>query len=189
MAKKTTLLATCLTSTRLATAVCFAFVLPWSDGGNWATWATILLVALIEFSDIFDGMLARRWEQVSEFGKMYDPYADSVSRLIVYWTLAQAGRCFWVVPLVMAVRDVTVSYVRVWGAIRRRDVSARFTGKAKAIIQGLGAGVLTTGPLYWESASNSIITATSIAVLAMTAVSMADYVLAARESAQPEPED
>ena len=189
MAKKSTIFATTLTSTRLAMAVCFAIVLPRSEGGNWATWVAMLFLALIEFSDIFDGVLARRWEQVSEFGKMFDPYADSVSRLIVYWSLARAGRCLYILPLVMAVRDITVSYVRVWGAMQGRDVSARFTGKAKAIVQGLGAGVLTTGPLYWGGASRSIIVVTSIVVLAMTAISMADYVLAARESAQPKPQD
>ncbi|MEW6357050.1 MAG: CDP-alcohol phosphatidyltransferase family protein [Planctomycetota bacterium] len=189
MAKKSTILATTLTSTRLATAVGFALVLPWSDGPNWATWVALILVALIEFSDLFDGILARRWQQVSDFGKMYDPYADSVSRLIVYWTLARTGRCFWVLPLVMAVRDITVSYVRVWGAMRGRDVSARFTGKAKAIVQGVGAAILAGGPLYWGSASQSVIIAVSTVVLAMTAISMADYVLAAREKTLPKPEE
>src|SRR5690606_15897420 len=75
--------------------------------------ACSVLLAISEVTDFLDGQLARRLGVVSETGAMLDPYSDSVSRLIVYWSLAQRDLTLSFVPLVMAVRDVTVAYCRI----------------------------------------------------------------------------
>lgn len=109
--------------------------------------AAILLV--IELTDLFDGLAARRLEVVSEWGAMLDPYSDSIARIVVYWALACGGLALVYVPLAMAVRDITVAYCRVVLARRGKSVSARLSGKIKAIVQGIGALLLLSGPLYW----------------------------------------
>jgi phosphatidylglycerophosphate synthase len=106
---------------------------------------------------------------------MFDPYADSVSRLTIYWALAVVGRCLAVVPLVMAVRDVTVGYSRLLMERSGQDVAARWTGKLKAVVQGAAAPVLMAGPLFWGAAGGYFVYALSGAVIAITLASMVDY--------------
>lgn len=174
------LLVNLLTGSRLLLAAGVAALTPWSDGRHWAIWSSVALVALIECTDLLDGHLARSRGVVSRFGKMFDPYADSVSRLTVYWSLAVVGRCWPVLPLVMAVRDVTVSYARIIMTRRGMDLGARYTGKLKAWFQGLGGILLMAGPLYWWAGSGAtIVHVVSGAVTAVTVASMLDYVAAA----------
>ena len=171
-----------LTGSRLAFATAVAALTPWSRNERWAIIASIVLIVAIEMTDLFDGMLARQHGVVSTFGKLFDPYADSISRIIVYWSLAVVGRCFPVVPLVMAVRDISVTYIRILLTRQGRDVSARYTGKVKAWVQGVCAPFLMAGPgvawLHWTDWGTAMIWTGSIAVMAITLASLADYALA-----------
>ncbi|MFH0965030.1 MAG: CDP-alcohol phosphatidyltransferase family protein, partial [Planctomycetota bacterium] len=96
----------------LAGAFCVVFLL-FPGPESPAALVCLGLLLLLELNDLLDGTLDRRWRVVSETGAMLDPYADSVSRLIVFWTLARRGLALPAVPLVMALRDVTVAYCRI----------------------------------------------------------------------------
>jgi cardiolipin synthase len=80
-----------VTGSRLVLAVPVAALVPWSAHHLWATTASLVLIVIIEASDVLDGTLARKINSTSHFGKVFDPYADSISRLIVYWSL-EIGR-------------------------------------------------------------------------------------------------
>jgi CDP-diacylglycerol--glycerol-3-phosphate 3-phosphatidyltransferase len=164
-----------VTGSRLVLALPVAVLTIWSRDRDWAVIASTGLVLAIELSDLLDGYLARRHGAVSPWGKVFDPYADSVSRLIVYWSLAMVGRCLAFVPLVMAIRDVTVGYARMFMMRRGEDVSARYTGKLKAMVQGVSALVLMCGPLYWGTWGDHVVYGLSFLVAAVTLASMVDY--------------
>ena len=107
----------------------------------------LILLLVIEFTDLYDGIIARKFDLVSEAGATLDPYADSVSRLIIYWALAAQGLVLWYVPLIMALRDITVAYSRIVMAQNNRTVSAKKSGKLKATVQAIGAFFALLGPL------------------------------------------
>jgi CDP-diacylglycerol--glycerol-3-phosphate 3-phosphatidyltransferase len=169
-----------VTGSRLLFAAGVAVLTPWSGQAAWAVAASLVLIGLVEATDLADGYLARRHGLVSEFGRLFDPYCDSVSRLVVYWSLAVVGRCLAVVPLVMAVRDVTVSYARIIMRRRGMDVGARLAGKLKAIVQGVCAFALMSACPAWmgDAARAGVFWVGSIAVLGVTLASMLDYCLA-----------
>jgi len=52
------------------------------------------------------------------------------------------GWIAWAVPLVMAGRDIVVAYTRIANATVGAEISARFSGKFKAIVQGGGIPVV-----------------------------------------------
>ncbi len=170
------LLVQSLTAVRVPLAIAFAIALPHATTDpTWRVGCLALLLAQ-ELSDLLDGALARRFGVVSRWGQAFDPFADSVSRLIVYWALAQASLTLAVLPLVMALRDVAVAYSRLAAAEHGGSVSARLSGKIKAWVQGLGAMFLTAEPL-WSGGMPA--TAVSWLVLLVTAGSAVDYVRAA----------
>jgi CDP-diacylglycerol--glycerol-3-phosphate 3-phosphatidyltransferase len=95
------------------------------------------LVIASEISDGLDGYFARKYKQVSDFGKLMDPYADSAFRLTVFFSFA--GSVHHWVPLwtvvVLLYRDVLTSVVRTFGMKRGVVIAARVSGKLKAISQ------------------------------------------------------
>ena len=138
-----------------------------------------VLLILLELTDLFDGILARRTGSVTEWGAMLDPYADSISRITVYWALAYRGLAMALVPLVMACRDVTVAYCRILLMRSKKSVSARWSGKVKAQFQSVGSVLLLLGPLYWEATGRWTLYAISGVVAAVTAASIYEYAAAA----------
>ena len=49
----------------------------------------LFLLGVFELSDAFDGYIARKYNQVSDFGKIFDPMADSIARISVLLTFTQ----------------------------------------------------------------------------------------------------
>lgn len=163
-------------------AVAFAVSLLALDQSAARMVVCIGLLLVVETTDALDGFLARRLGRATRTGAMLDPYADSFSRLTVYWALACGGLVLPFVPLIMALRDVTVAYSRIVLAGCGRSVSANISGKIKAIVQSVGALAATLGPLYWQVLGKWPIVAISWTVAIVTAASAVEYVHAARRS-------
>ena len=164
-----------MTLGRIPLALAFAVLLLYADRTIVVLSVCALLLALIELSDLFDGLLARRLGLVTEWGAMLDPYADSISRLLVYWGLACAGLTLAVVPLAMACRDVTVAYCRIVWTRHGQSVSAQWSGKIKAVVQGVGAFLLLYAASNLPFAGRGIIVAVSWVVLLVTLGSVVEY--------------
>lgn len=98
------------------------------------------LLALSEFSDMFDGWIARKLDQVTDLGKLLDPMADSIWRLSVFLTFTQppVNLPMWVIFLFLF-RDSAISTLRTICALRGFTLAARLTGKLKAVFQGIAA--------------------------------------------------
>ena len=105
-------------------------------------WACLVIASVSEASDLLDGWLARRWKQVSNFGKLMDPYADSIFRLTAFLSFAsnvddnRPWFPLWM-PILLVLRDIGTSVVRTFAMEQGIVVDAKFWGKAKAVIQGI----------------------------------------------------
>ena len=142
------------------------------------------LIGIIEISDLLDGMIARRYGFVTEWGAMLDPFSDSVSRLLIYWGLSMAGLALALVPLTMALRDITVAYCRITLSRFGQTVSAKRSGKIKAIVQGVGAIVLILGPIYWPYTGRWTMPALSWLIIAVTGFSVIEHAVGALKAAR-----
>jgi CDP-diacylglycerol---glycerol-3-phosphate 3-phosphatidyltransferase len=138
-----------------------------------------LLLILGELSDLFDGKLARKFDVVTELGATFDPYSDSIFRLTVYWSLACGGFITPLAPLVMAFRDITVSYCRIVLTRNNQTVSAKLSGKVKAVVQAVVAMLAVLGPLYWDFIGKWTIQVLSWIVIFVTLASIIEYVSSA----------
>ncbi|MCB1885504.1 MAG: CDP-diacylglycerol--glycerol-3-phosphate 3-phosphatidyltransferase [Geminicoccaceae bacterium] len=116
-----------------------------AQGAVWGLVATLVVMALAECSDLLDGHLARRFGATSSFGKIVDPLADSLYRAMVFLAFLDAGWMpMWMVAIIVS-RDILVSYLRIFAQQHGITLSARTSGKVKAIVQGsvqIGAVVL-----------------------------------------------
>lgn len=78
----------------------FYFTIFYSGRPNALTESLVVFVAA-SITDVLDGYLARKYEVVSNFGKVADPFADKVMQLSVLYTLADARYLldwfFWII--------------------------------------------------------------------------------------------
>ena len=126
-----------LTVLRLAMVPVFAILLL-QDGGlddSDRYWAT-LVFGLAIITDRYDGMIARRTGQVTEFGKLADPIADKALTGTALIGLSILDLLPWWVTLVILVREVGVTVLRFW-VIRHGVIAASRGGKAKTVAQSL----------------------------------------------------
>ncbi len=100
----------------------------------------LFLLGVSELSDAFDGYLARKYGLVSDFGKLFDPMADSIYRISVFLTFTQPPVSL-PLPLVFIFiyRDSVISTLRTICALKGFALAARLSGKAKAVIQAIAA--------------------------------------------------
>lgn len=100
------------------------------------SWVLIGILALSELSDACDGYLARKFNQVTDLGKILDPMADSLSRLGVFFCFTQGEIGLPLeIPFLMLYRDVSISTLRTICALRGFALAARWSGKLKAAVQ------------------------------------------------------
>lgn len=101
------------------------------------------IVGLAELTDMLDGVAARRRKEVTELGKLLDPMADSIFRLSVFLSFTQGiiSLPLWLV-LLFFYRDSIISLLRTLCALRGFTLAARFSGKVKAVIQGVFALII-----------------------------------------------
>ncbi len=100
--------------------------------------ACIIVALLSELSDVLDGIIARKFDQVTNFGKVLDPYADSTFRLSVFFSFASQAHGKWIplwMVMILFYRDLMVTVIRNFGIERGEFVQARASGKIKAIAQ------------------------------------------------------
>jgi CDP-diacylglycerol--glycerol-3-phosphate 3-phosphatidyltransferase len=130
-----------LTVLRLAVVPVFAVLLLSDHGSSTAGryWAT-LFFALAIITDRYDGLIARRTGQVTEFGKLADPIADKALTGTALIALSILGLLPWWVTVVILVREVGVTLLRFW-VIRHGVIAASRGGKAKTVLQALAIGL------------------------------------------------
>lgn len=97
----------------------------------------LVLFVLAAISDYWDGHLARRYEAGSRLGQFLDPFADKVLVLGTFATLAfmlPTVVPWWAVVLI-AVRDIAVTLLRMWAESRGRTLRTLPMAKAKTALQ------------------------------------------------------
>jgi len=95
----------------------------------------ILILLLCEFTDLFDGFIARKLNKVTDLGKILDPMADSVTRLTVLFTFSQGlVQLPLLLVLVFLFREFMISTLRTICALKGFALAARKSGKLKAVL-------------------------------------------------------
>ena len=136
--------ATALTWLRIAAipAVVLVFYIP----GEWMRPAASMIFAIACITDWFDGYLARRMGQTSQFGAFLDPVADKLMIAVALVLILQADnrKTIAFVAAIIIGREIAVSALREWMAElgARSRVAVSGIGKAKTTMQMIGVGCM-----------------------------------------------
>ena len=100
-----------------------------------ATVVALVLFCVASFTDFLDGYVARKYNQVTDFGKFVDPLADKLlvtSALVLF--VEQGAFAGWMVCVILA-RELIITSLRVVAANKGRVLAATWTGKVKTCVQ------------------------------------------------------
>ncbi|NKB48072.1 MAG: CDP-diacylglycerol--glycerol-3-phosphate 3-phosphatidyltransferase [Alphaproteobacteria bacterium] len=121
-----------------------------TDKVRW--WAFYLFVASA-LTDYFDGWLARKLNQESDFGRLFDPIADKLLVVAVYFVLVDGGIIAgWNILAVILIvsRELLVSGLREFLAGRGVSMPSSRQAKYKTAVQLASAAMLIVTPMFGE---------------------------------------
>jgi CDP-diacylglycerol--glycerol-3-phosphate 3-phosphatidyltransferase len=113
--------------------VFFLSELPESIDPRWIVPVLWLLFIVAELTDMLDGMIARKRGEVSDFGKLFDPFADTLVQLTLLLCFVISGILPFFLYLIVLYREFSILFVR--NLMLRKGVAmgARLGGKLKTV--------------------------------------------------------
>jgi CDP-diacylglycerol--glycerol-3-phosphate 3-phosphatidyltransferase/cardiolipin synthase len=142
--------------------------------GGWRLVATALF-AVAALSDRLDGYLARRMDQVTDWGKLADPIADKLLMGGTLVTLSALGDLPWWVTVVIGVRELGITALRL-AVLRYVVIPASRGGKLKTALQSVGIGLFVLPLDQLPAAVGEAAWVIVLAALVVTVVTGVDYV-------------
>ena len=112
---------------------------------------TLVVFALAVFSDILDGYIARKFDQISKFGSRLDALLDKIMVYAMIFSLFYAGIYNPAVVFAMFFRDMLADGLRNYAYEVAESSGSNFWGKAKFTCQSISIGlglIYCIGPEY-----------------------------------------
>ncbi|MGC8771800.1 MAG: CDP-diacylglycerol--glycerol-3-phosphate 3-phosphatidyltransferase [Brevinematia bacterium] len=104
----------------------------------------IITLLIASLTDTFDGILARKLNQVSEFGAFIDPLADKILIWGVYivFLFKPLFPELWIFVIIIILRDVFVTFLRYYSRKKGVKFKTSFIAKTKTAVQMVFAFIL-----------------------------------------------
>ncbi|MFM9099511.1 MAG: CDP-diacylglycerol--glycerol-3-phosphate 3-phosphatidyltransferase [Actinomycetota bacterium] len=117
-----------------------AWALFQKDGQD-PTWQIIAwtMFFIVGMTDVLDGRIARKRNQISNFGIILDPIADKAFIATALIGLSILGKMPWWVTVLILAREIGVTILR-FAVIKREVISANRGGKLKSLLQNFSVG-------------------------------------------------
>lgn len=136
------------------------------SGGNpngWL-WGALAVFILASVSDYLDGHIARKYNQVTDFGKFLDPLADKLLVIAVMTVFCQWGQMpDWALMIVLT-REFAVTGLRLVAVGKGNVIAAGWSGKVKTASTMIGLCFMLAFPdIHWLAvAVNAVIVLTTV---------------------------
>jgi CDP-diacylglycerol--glycerol-3-phosphate 3-phosphatidyltransferase len=138
-----------VTSLRLVLAPVFfiVYLLPrfipsWpAAGGAWTVPVLWAVFVVSELTDMLDGFLARRRGETSDFGRLFDPFADTLTQLSYFLCFVVDGILSAPLYLLVIYREYSILFVRNLMLKKGLAMGARIMGKLKTVTYILAAAL------------------------------------------------
>lgn len=121
---------------------------PWGARNYAMRWAAAILFIIAASTDKLDGWMARKYNQVTELGKLMDPIADKLltcATLIVAAAFGELGPTVlgWIVVALFLLREIGITVMRFFVIdTGGKVIAASQAGKYKTLCQCIGLAML-----------------------------------------------
>ncbi|MFA5409537.1 MAG: CDP-diacylglycerol--glycerol-3-phosphate 3-phosphatidyltransferase [Bacilli bacterium] len=97
-----------------------------------------VIFIIASLSDFVDGFIARKYNMVTDFGKLIDAIADKILVNSVLIILASSNHISPIIAVIIIMRDTIVNSIRMLAASKGRVVAAIESGKLKTACMMVG---------------------------------------------------
>lgn len=167
-----------ITSIRLILAPIFFIVyfLPtWFPalGSLWSVPVLWVLFVVAELTDLFDGLVARSRNEVSDFGKLFDPFSDTLVRITYFLCFVVDGILPAVLLMIVLYREFGILFIRTLMMKFGVAMGARSGGKIKAVTYMIaGVLALVASSIQRLSLDSSLFNTIKISAIVLFAISV-----------------
>ncbi len=112
--------------------VCFLFDFPFHG------FLALIIFAVASITDMIDGKLARKYNLITEFGKLMDPLADKILVIAALIMFIEKDLIFGWIVLIIITRELLVTSVRLVAVNSGKVIAASIWGKMKTVTQLIG---------------------------------------------------
>src|SRR6056297_3137499 len=111
------------------------FLPVWTGKGHLPSAILLILLFIVqEITDALDGAIARKRNQVTDLGKVLDPFADVMSRMTFFLCFTGVGLMpVWILTILIY-RELAVTFFRLLMIRRGIVMAASVWGKMKAVV-------------------------------------------------------
>lgn len=139
-------------------------VLMYLSGGsaNWWMWSALAVFILASITDFVDGYIARKYNQVSDFGKFLDPLADKLLTIAALTLFCEWGQVpAWALMIILT-REFAVTGLRLVAVGKGVVIAAGWSGKVKTASSMVGLCFMMAFPtvawLCWAVVAVIVVT-------------------------------
>ncbi len=115
-------------------------ILMYLSGGQpgWMMWIALAVFIIASLTDFVDGQIARRCNQVSDFGKFLDPLADKLLTIAALAMFCEWGQVpAWALMIILT-REFAVTGLRLVAVGKGTVIAAGWSGKVKTASSMVG---------------------------------------------------
>jgi CDP-diacylglycerol--glycerol-3-phosphate 3-phosphatidyltransferase len=176
-----------ITSFRIILAPVFFIIFLFAGNAGWTIPVLWAIFIISEITDMLDGMVARKRGEVSDFGKLFDPFADTLVQ-VTYFLCFIIGGILPLLPsiiflLCMLYREFGIQLLRTMMMKKGIVQGARMGGKIKTVAYILAGGLsllsYTVKILNFDEKLFNILSRVAVAVFALAVIlavlSFVDY--------------
>jgi len=179
--------------------------------GYWPKLLCFVIFVAAAVTDVIDGRIARRNNQITDLGKILDPIADKLllfATLGPIWWISRERQALYDIPiwgsiplwvcLLLIGREIAMTVFRAWAQARGVVIAAGNAGKMKAVLQNVFIGGTLTWfafrdmvrpfgwehsrfAQYWHEFHGGFVAATLGIALTLTIYSFIDYMVKYRQ--------
>ncbi|MDN5571770.1 MAG: CDP-diacylglycerol--glycerol-3-phosphate 3-phosphatidyltransferase [Propionibacteriaceae bacterium] len=169
-----------LTGVRLVMVPLLGWVLLAHPADPVLRWVSAGIFTLAIITDAVDGNIARKYNLVTDFGKLWDPIADKAITGMAFVGLSILGELPWWITIVILVREWGITALR-WAIIKYGVMAANRGGKLKTVLQSVAIIMFLPGLMFLPQWWGWIAWTVMIAAFVLTVLTGLDYL---REAAK-----
>ncbi len=94
----------------------------------------LLIFLTAGITDVADGYIARKYNKITELGKILDPFADKAMQITVLVTMAAQGLMPWLAVMIIMAKEVMMFLGGVFLFRKNVVVGANFYGKIATVV-------------------------------------------------------
>lgn len=172
-----------LTALRMVMVPVFAWVLlSWPDDPTMRWVATAIFVVAIA-TDALDGRIARKYNLVTNFGKLWDPIADKALTGMAFVGLSILAELPWWITIIILVREWGITVLR-WAIMKYGVMAANRGGKLKTVMQSVALIMFLPGLQFLPAPWGWVAWAAMILCFVLTVLTGLDYLREANKMRQ-----